>query len=538
MADDLATPSKLRHRLTTLDSSFLYGETANNPLHIGSLAIFEGSIPFDDLLKSVKERIHLLPRYRQRLAKVPFNLAHPTLEDDPEFRVENHVRRYQLPSGLSESEMIERALRTYSPMLDRDRPLWEMVSFENWQSGNTCVLSKTHHALVDGVSGVELIKVMYDFRPDAPPPEPPAREWKPAPLPNLVERLLDATHDILVSQLDSASDLSRGLVRDPREMAGRFLQTINGVRHLGAIALKRIVSTPWNAGPVTNQRSLAWLRNSFAEYRAIRSAFGGTVNDVVLTVLTESAARYLKHHGYPTDRPLRIGCPVNVRRPEEHSDLGNRVSMMFPILPAEPMDPVERLAMAREETERIKSAGAPQALERLNSVAEVTPAALLALLSRAATLGLEAATAVARITNWTPRPQGFLMPAGGINFVATNVPGVQVPQYFCGRRCLDQIGLLPLWGNLGYGVAILSYNGNLYLGMMAESRMMSDVELMKSYANQAFEELKQAARSKTAKAIAEAPVAIPVPKPRRAARAPAPSPRARAEIKPSDSDAR
>jgi diacylglycerol O-acyltransferase / wax synthase len=524
VADDQVPPSKLKRRLTTLDSSFLYGETASNPLHIGSLAIFEGKIPFEDVVRAVKERIHLLPRYRQRLVPVPLNLAHATLEDDPGFKVENHIKRCQMPAGLTEAEMVDHALRVYHPILKRDRPLWEMLWFDRWTGGNTAIISKTHHALVDGVSGVELIKVMYDFRPDAPPPAPPANEWKPGPLPGVVERLLDAAHDVLGAQIDAAYDLARGAVRDPRMMAETAQQMIAGVRQLAPLGLDRIATTPWNGGLVTSRRSLAWLRNSFAEYRAIRGALGGTVNDVVLAVLSEGAARYLKHHGYSNDRPLRIGCPVNVRRREEMSDLGNRVSMMFPTLPAVPMDVADRLALVHEETTRLIRSGAPHALERLNSIAEAAPASLLALASRAGLTAVEAAAAVSQLANWAPRPGGWLMPAIGINFVATNVPGVQVPQYFCGHRCLDQIGLLPLGANLGYGVAILSYNGNLYLGMMAEPRMIPDIELMKAFVNDAFEELKATAQSRTTKVVAGAPVEISIPRARSAAPMPIPAP--------------
>ncbi|MFZ0887862.1 MAG: wax ester/triacylglycerol synthase family O-acyltransferase [Candidatus Binataceae bacterium] len=515
MADEQAT-FKLKHRLTTLDSAFLYAETAENPLHIGSLAIFEGHVPFDQLVDWIRDRIHLLPRYRQRLATVPFNLAHPTVEDDPDFRVENHVKRFVLRPSLSEEEMVQVALRAYHPMLDRSRPLWGMLLFENWAGGNTCIVSKTHHALIDGVSGVELIKHMYEFHPDAPPPEPPAVEWKPPLLPNPLERLVDAAHDVVAAQIDSAFEVARSLARNPRTAARRVGETIEGLRQMSRLATGRIAATPWNAMPATSARSLAWIRNSFGEYRAIRRAFGGTVNHVVLAVLTEGAARYLKHHGYPTDRPLRVGCPVNVRRAEEIDDLGNRVSMMFPELPSEPMDVVERLNRVREEMERIK--GSAHALERLNSLTELAPASLLAMLGRAGTLGFGAGAALARIADWRPSPQGLLMPPFGINFIATNVPGVQVPQYLCGHRCLDQIGLLPLGGNLGYGVAILSYNGNLYLGMMAEPRMIPDLELMKSYVSEAFEELKRAVQTKTMTPLPVACIEIAPPSVRSAAR--------------------
>ena len=213
----------------------------------------------------------------------------------------------------------------------------------------------------------------------------------------------------------------------------------------------------------------------------------------MLTVLTEGAARYLKRHGYSTDGSFRVGCPVNVRRSEEQTDLGNRVSMMFPMVSAAPMDPIERLKLVSEETEQIKPAELPQALERLTSLTELSPPSLMALLSRASTLSLEAAAAFIKMIGWKPSPGSLLMLPPLMSFIATNVPGVQVPQYITGSRCLEQIGLLPLAGNLGYGVAILSYNQNLYFGMMAEPNLVPDIEFLKSCVRDSFDELRVAA---------------------------------------------
>ncbi|MGH7948741.1 MAG: wax ester/triacylglycerol synthase domain-containing protein, partial [Candidatus Binataceae bacterium] len=458
-ADDSAT--RLKRRLTALDSTFLYGETSNSPLHIGSFWFFEGHLPFDKLFEFVAKRIHLLPRYRQRLAQVPLNFAHPTLEDDPDFDLGSHVKRYQLPEGLNEEELVSEVLKNYQAPMDRARPLWEVMWFDGWPGGRTLVVSKVHHALVDGVSGVELTKVLLDFQPDAPDPAPPVDEWKPAPMPSPIERFIAATRDVFVGQMNTVAQAGSDLVRDPRAVAERARQIADAIRKLGEFANKRVVATPWNSGPVTEARSLAWLRNSFTDYRAIRNALGGTINDIVLTVLTEGAARYLDHHGYATDAWFRVGCPVNVRRPEEQTDLGNRVSMMFPTLPAAPMNAVERLKVVREETERIKAEELPQSLERLSSLIEFTPAGLMAFMSRAGTLGLDVGATLVKVSGWKPQPGRQLLPPPLMNFIATNVPGVQVPQYLAGYRCVDQIGLIPLAANVGYSVAILSYNQNL-----------------------------------------------------------------------------
>jgi diacylglycerol O-acyltransferase / wax synthase len=492
MAEDTGATRDFSYRLSTQDATFIYADTANGPLHIGSIGMFEGRVDFDAMLRHLQDRIHLVPRYRQRLVRVPFNLAHATMEDDPEFRVENHALRHQLAPGLSEADAIREMMSVYEKPLDRRRPLWEVHSYEGLEGGRTAVMWKVHHCLVDGVSGVELLKVMYDFRPDPEPTPPPAEQWVPAPQPGLAERLGRAARERYQSAVGGAVRTARDMMSDPAMVAENARTITEASRVLTALATRRIAATPWNASLITQRRAVAWSRQSFADFRAIRHAFGGSVNDVVLTILTEGAARYLAHHGYPRDGAVFcIGCPVNVRHREERSTLGNRVSMMFPVAAAAPMDVVERLHAISEETERIKSAGSAQALEVLMRLGDAIPPSLLAAASRVATTALDAGAALASMTGWTPRPGGFMLPAAGINFIATNVPGVQVAQYLCGHLCLDMVPLVPLGATLGYGVAILSYNQSLYFGMICEPRLMPDVALMKAFVDEAFAELKR-----------------------------------------------
>jgi diacylglycerol O-acyltransferase / wax synthase len=486
--------SALSRRLTALDSAFLYGETANGPLNVGGLLIFEGGLPFDKFFDFVRQRLDLLPRcYRQRLAEVPFDLAHPTLEDDPDFRLENHVQRYQLPAGLSEVEAARHILSIYQPQMERKHPLWQLLSFEGWGGGNTCIVSKIHHALVDGVSSIELMKVLLDFRPEAPSPPPAAEPWKPAAMRGPLEKLIGAARDLMVQPIDAVTGALAGMVRNPAAIVGGARQLVGALRELASGPSRPLVATPWNGGLLGRRRDLAWVRNSFGDYRAIRNAFGGTINDIVITVLTEAAARYLKHHGYSTDGFLRLGCPVSVRQLEQQTDLGNRVSMMFPTVPAAPMKVIERLQAVREEIERIKAQGLPQALAGMTGLADLTPAALMAAAARLGIMAMGTVGALARLGGWRPRPDGFLMRPPGFHFVATNVPGVQVPLYLAGYRCLEQVGLVPLGGNLGYGVAILSYNGELCYGMIADPDLVPDLARMKAYVEQAVGELKSEA---------------------------------------------
>jgi len=247
-----------------------------------------------------------------------------------------------------------------------------------------------------------------------------------------------------------------------------------------------------------DQPPLAWSSFSFGELRAIRNALGGTVNDVVLTLLTEGAARYLAQHGYTAKgQNFRIGCPVNVRKNQEGGALGNRVSMMFPEVPAEPMALAARLRTVNEETERIKQSNAPQGLELLMEGAELTPPSVTSYGGALAMNAYDAAVAAINLLPELPAVPGFSLPGFGMTFLATNVPGVMVPQYLAGHQCLAMVGLVPLAGNVGYSVAITSYNQKLYFGMMAEPTSMPDVSLMKTYVDQAFEELRTAAGIET-----------------------------------------
>jgi len=491
-----SSAGKLSRRLTAQDASFLYAESRNGPTHIGSILFFEGHIPFDDLVRHVEGRLHLLPRYRQKLAEVPFRLNHATWEDDPDFKIENHVMRHVLPEGSTDEDLVRAVMEINERGPDRSRPLWDMHSFEGLSGNRTAVVSRVHHCLVDGVSGVELLNVMMDLKRDAAPPEPPKEEWVPKPLPNAIERLFDATFDGAQTQLNFYRRLSETFLKPGEFMNRARLLTEAGLSF--ARMLRPIAPAPWTRRLVTSRRALAWSSFSFPEIRAIRNSLGGTVNDVVLTLLTEGAARYLEHHGYELKgQYFRIGCPVNVRKSEESGALGNRVSIMFPEVPAEPMPPAARLKAINEETERIKKSAAPQGLELMMEGAELTPLGLASYGGQLTMNALDGAVALSNLLPDLPVNPRFAIPGFGMTFLATNVPGVMVPLYLAGHQCLDMVGLVPLAANAGYAVAIGSYNQKLYFGMMSEPTSMPDVDLMKDYVDEVFEELRTAARIKT-----------------------------------------
>jgi diacylglycerol O-acyltransferase len=279
------------------------------------------------------------------------------------------------------------------------------------------------------------------------------------------------------------------LIRDPMGAIGRAQAALaDSTRLMNESAQATAVSTPWNAGSVTEERSAAWLKLPFADFRAIRTAFGGTINDVVLTLLSEGAARYLKDHGWSTAGNLRIGCPVNVRRPGEQITLENRVSIMIPMTPARPTDVVERLRSISAETKRIKDSGAPYAVEQMLSGNSVPPA-LLAAVGRSGAQQMEAMARFIKATNWKPNPAAPNAPVAGINFMATNVPGPQTAWFLAGHEVTEWFCAISLAGNLGLGVVITSYNQQMFISLVAEPRLLPDVDRLKEFVQEAFDEL-------------------------------------------------
>ncbi len=478
--------AKESFRLSTQDASFLYGEAANAPLTMGMLATFRGHVDFESLCTHMGARMHLLPRYRQRLVFAPLNLAHPSLEDDPDFNLANHLFRHELPPDSSETVLMKAVMEVYKKPLDRAKPLWELHLFNGLRGGHSAILTRIHHCLADGISGMELLAVTTSTSPDAPAPTPPAEPWRAAPTPGTVERLASAISDLARSRIELARRAA-GTIAHLRDLDVDVSAPAAAVQTIRRLS-QPIVAAPWNAATVTAARSFAWLQIPLREVARIRKTFGGTVNDVVLAILSEGAARYLERHGCPTEgRPLRIGCPVNVRAKDEHGKLGNRISMMFPEFDARPMDAVDRLKAVIEETSQIKANKEALALENLFAALDYVPPAALGIASRLVTLAIESGGWLAGAAPRLARVAPSL--GTGINFIATNVPGSPVPAYFAGHQMAETVGFVPLTATLGYGVAILSYNRNLYLGLMAEPNLMPDVGFMKSRIKEALREL-------------------------------------------------
>lgn len=477
-------------RLSTHDASFLYGETASGPMHGAGFGIFEGEIPFETIFSHFQERMHLLPHFRKRLVFVPFNLAHPKLVDDPDFKLENHLVHHKLQPGATLEDAIETGLSLGESLLDRNRPLWRMYVLEG-VADRTVLVTMMHHAIIDGASGVELATVMYDFEPDAGHPPPPESQPKVDPLPNGFELFAEAALEnsrtfLQNNSLSSVSDSLDPERRKLQERAGQVMQEMMS---------RPVLLAPWNAGTVGPKRKLAWARYDFDDFRTVRKAFGGTINDIALTVVTEAVARYLDFHKHETrGQYLRMMCPVNVRREDESGSIGNRVSGMYPVVPAWPMPLEERHQRVRDEMQRRKDNQEAQALRLLMEAPSPPPVGMAQTLL----VGTAFDPTALQAQMPAPLPPRSTAPAPyyGFNFTLTNVPGVQMPQYLAGHELLDSTGAMMLGGSLGLGTAVFSYARRMYISFTSEARLLPDLERLCDCAREVMDQMLEESRER------------------------------------------
>lgn len=458
-------------RLTGLDASFLHLERESSHMHVASCSVFAGSAPaYQELVDQILSRLHLVPRYRQRLAFVPLAQGRPVWVDDPHFNVTFHIRHTALPRPGGDEELKRLAGRVFSGALDRSRPLWEVWLVEGLADDRFALLSKTHHALVDGVSGVDIATVLFDASPDPMPVAPAEHAWVPRPLPSDAQLLADA----LLERATVPSEVARGLraaLRGPRQLASRLTDALGGVGALAWAGLQTAPPSLFNVriGP---HRRYTWVRGRLGEFKQVKNVFGGTVNDVVLTVVAGALGRYMRLRGQATDElELRAMVPVSVRADVERGALGNRVAAMWAPLPVGVMDPVARLARITTAMTGIKESGQAVGAQVLTELAGFAPPTVMAQGAR-----LQA------------RQRLF-------NLVVTNVPGPQFPLYMLGRELTALYPMVPLAENTALGIAIMSYNGQLNFGLTADYDAMSDVETLARELRATIAELVGAARA-------------------------------------------
>jgi diacylglycerol O-acyltransferase / wax synthase len=450
--------------MSALDASFLHVEDAVSHMHIGSVAIFEATAPPQDaILAAVAAKLHLVPRYRQHVRFPPLALARPIWVDDSHFQLDYHVRRTALPAPGGDEELRNLVGRVMAQKLDRSKPLWEMWVAEGLDDGRWALINKVHHCMVDGVAGTDLLSVMFDTERRASPAE--AQRWSPSPEPSSLRIVGSALAHRAKTPYEGVRSLW-ATAREPGQAAGQAAEIARAVTSLRTL-LRPPAGTSLN-GPIGPHRRWGWARGRLADVKAIRTEYGGTVNDVVLAVIARGFRDLLLGRGEAVEgRVVRTMVPVSVRMPAEHGTYNNRVSAMFADLPVRVADPVERLATVRAQMHDLKESHQAVAGSTLTSLGGFAPAMLLALAGRVATR----------------------TPQRSVNTVTTNVPGPQRAIYLAGKRMLEYFPFVPLGGHVRIGVAIVSYDGALNFGITGDYETAPDIQVLCDGIEAGIEEL-------------------------------------------------
>ncbi|MGB7587336.1 MAG: wax ester/triacylglycerol synthase family O-acyltransferase [Solirubrobacterales bacterium] len=434
-------------RLTGLDASFLHMERAGAHMHVASTILFNGPPPTHvEFRDHIESRLHLVPRFRQKLRFVPFGQGRPVWVDDPFLNLNYHVRRTALPAPGSEEQLRNLAARIFSQQLDRTKPLWELWLIEGLEGDRFAIIGKSHHALVDGISGVDITTVLFDVdeHPASSPVRPP--KWAPRPEPTDLELLRTALHERATSPREIARGV-RAAFRGPRQIL-RGLGATRKFLEVGMAAPQ----TPFNVdiGP---HRRIAFVRTDLGDLKRVKNKHGGTVNDVVLAVVSGALGSYLRARGHDTEGlEMRAMVPVSVRAEEERGALGNRITAMMAPLPVWCEDPVERLHLVTETMGDLKGSGQAVGAEILTKLTDFAPPTI--------------ASQAARLQ---PAQRFF-------NLVVTNVPGPQFPLYLLGREMQAIFPLVPLARRQALCVGIMSYNGQVDFGLVGDYDAMADLE--------------------------------------------------------------
>ena len=454
-------------RLSILDDLFVVLERDNLPMHIGSLLIFDGPAPeYEDLLAHVSGRLDRLPRYRQVIREVPFNLGIPTWQDDVHFNLEYHVRHTALPHPGDREQLRALAGRQLSHRLDMHRPLWEMWLIEGLEDGQFAILNKVHHAMVDGLSGSDIMETLLDESPDV--AEPVASTWEPSPPPSTVRVLSDAVVDTTRISLGRLGHLAADL-SSPREAVNRVAAAVVGTMRIGETLAHTEDHLLGQPGP---HRRWAWANGDLAAVKQIKTRLGGTVNDVILAAITNGYREFLlgRVPDLSQEAFVRTMVPVSTR-PAGAPKGGNEVAVMFADMPVGVADPLERFAIIHEQMQEAKHSGTVEGLDSLIENAVFLPPVLYA--------------AGAKLAARTPQP--------AVSTITTNVPGPQHQLYMLGRPMRQMLGYVPLGMNQLVTVAIVSYNGQICCGITADYDRVPDVEILAAGIERGLAELAELA---------------------------------------------
>jgi diacylglycerol O-acyltransferase / wax synthase len=455
-------------RMSALDAGFFYAESENTPMHVGSVAVFEGPAPtYGDVVRLILSKLPKVPRYRQRVRPVPMQLGRPVWVDDPHFQILYHVRHTAVPRPGSDEQLRNLAGRVLGQRLDMAKPLWELWLVEGLADDRWALISKVHHCMVDGVAGTDLMQLMFDLSPDAKHQAP--EDWTPRRTPSSVGLMADSLSDSLahpLQQLASAPTLGSP-VRVAKSLAhsGKTL-----AQSVPSLAKQVITPTARSLnGPIGPHRRWAWTEGQFEEFKSVRTAFGGTVNDVVLTAITGGFRDLLQGRGELSSEKLvvRSMVPVSVRRKDQRGSLNNQVSAVFVDLPVGLSDPLDRLASIRGQMDEYKRT--MQAVDA-NSIIAMGDYVAPTLLSMSVRAGLQAGQM------WCQA-------------VTTNVPGPRVPLYVLGRRMHSATAYVPIAGGIRCSIGIFSYLNTMTFGVNADFDGYPDVDVLSGGIRRGIEEL-------------------------------------------------
>lgn len=458
----------MNDRLSPLDVSFLYMETTTTPMHVGGVCVFEppaAGFDYDRLVELISQRIGLVPRYRQKVKWVPGRLANPVWVDDPDFDVTYHVRRSALPKPGNREQLKDLVARLQSRQLDRNRPLWEIYLVEGLEDGQVAIITKTHHAMVDGVSAVDIGTVILDLEPT--PREVPEDDWSPRKEPSTIGLVAGALTE-LITRPSGALDTARAAVVDARATAGKVAAVAGGVLAQARLMARQAPDTPLNV-PIGEQRRFGMADTELDDYKRVRKAHGGTVNDVVLATVSGALRTWLLTRGEsvtPTT-VIRAMVPVSVRPDEQKGELGNRVSSYFVDLPVGEGSAVMRLHQVSFAMRGHKESGSAVGADALVQLSGFAPPTIHALGARTVSV----------------------MTRRLFNVVVTNVPGPQFPLYAAGARMLSMYPVVPLAKNQAVSIGLTSYNGGVYYGLNADRDAMPDIDVLATCLEESLAEL-------------------------------------------------
>jgi WS/DGAT/MGAT family acyltransferase len=439
-------------RLSSVDASFLAQEREGSHMHIGGLLIFEGPAPSrEDFVAHLEARLHLVPRYRQKVSFPRLEMGRPLWVDDPTFNMGYHVRHTALPAPGSVEQLRLLASRIFSQRLDRSKPLWELWLVEGYERDKFVIINKTHHSLVDGVSGSDLTTVLFDLQREGTEVPAPEHAWSPSPEPSDAGVVVKGMGDLATTPFGLARS-ALGAAASPGRTLERAREVASG---LGEVAWGRISpapQTPLN-GPIGPHRRMTWARVPVADLRGIKKELGGTVNDVFLAVIAGALHHWLRSRGVRTEGlEIRSAVPVSVRARGDEASLGNQIAIMIGRLPTFADDPLERLRLVRESMKDLKASKQALGAEVIASLEDFAPPTIFAQASR-----LHFSTRM-------------------YNLLTTNVPGPQFPLYLLGREMLELVPIAFLAPEQRLAVASMSYNGSVTISLIGDYDGMADLE--------------------------------------------------------------